>query len=135
MLIDHEKQVMDNGTASTVAEAESIFRGYKIEIDFQPQGDDELGQQAMLLTCVALAKRVFLSGVRVYGVLSGTQNTPLGRQDQKPSQKFDLFSPRQIPRRQVQPGAHPQVYLAPSGTRPSSSAVRSRLAYRTAVAG
>jgi hypothetical protein len=71
------KQVMDNGTASTVAEAEAIFKGYKIEIDFQPQGDDELGQQAMLLTCVALAKRVFLGGVTVYGVLSGTQNTPL----------------------------------------------------------
>jgi hypothetical protein len=31
----------------------------------------------MLLTCVALAKRVFLGGVTVYGVLSGTQNTPL----------------------------------------------------------
>jgi hypothetical protein len=30
------KQVMDNGTASTVAEAEAIFKGYKIEIDFQP---------------------------------------------------------------------------------------------------
>jgi hypothetical protein len=71
------KQALDNGTAPTLAEAEAIFRGYKLAIHFHPQGDDEFGQQAMLLTCVALARRVFLGGVTVYGELSGKQKTPL----------------------------------------------------------
>jgi hypothetical protein len=39
--------------------------------------NDELGQQIMLPTTLALAKRVFLGGVTVYGELSGLQKTPL----------------------------------------------------------
>jgi hypothetical protein len=71
------KQAMDNGTATTVAEAEAIFKGYTIGIQFDSHGSDELGQQIMLLTAIVLAKRVFLGGVRVYGDLSGRQKTPL----------------------------------------------------------
>ena len=71
------KQAMDNGTATTVAEAEAIFKGYTIGIRFHPDGEDELGRQIMLLTAVALTKRVFLGGVTVYGELSGLQKTPL----------------------------------------------------------
>ena len=71
------KQVMDNGTATTVAEAEAIFKGYSIAIHFGSPNNDEVGQQIMLLTTVALAKRVFLGGVTVYGELSRLQKTPL----------------------------------------------------------
>jgi hypothetical protein len=71
------KQVMDNGTATTVADAEAIFKGYRIGIHFDPWSDDDLGEQIMLLTSIALAKRVFLGGVTVYGDLSGIQKTPL----------------------------------------------------------
>jgi hypothetical protein len=71
------KQVMDNGTAATLAEAEAIFKGYAISIHFMPTGHSEIGDQAMLLTAVALAKRVFLGGVTVSGELSSMQKTPL----------------------------------------------------------
>jgi len=68
---------MDNGTAPTVAEAETIFNGYKLVIEYKPHGDDEVSDQTILLTCVALAKRVFLGGVTVVGDLSANQETPL----------------------------------------------------------
>ncbi|WP_131992947.1 thiamine biosynthesis protein ThiF [Acidipila rosea] len=71
------KQLMDNGTAATVAEAEAIFHGYKLVIGYEPDDMDEAGQQSILLTCVALAKRVFLGGVTVVGNLSAVQKTPL----------------------------------------------------------
>lgn len=71
------KQLMDNGTATTVAEAEEIFSGYKLVIDYEPGDADETSQQTILLTCVALAKRVFLGGVTVIGDLSAIQETPL----------------------------------------------------------
>jgi hypothetical protein len=71
------KQLMDNGTATTMAEAAAIFNGYKVVIDYKPDEDDEGSQQAILLTCVALAKRVFLGGVTVIGDLSATHKTPL----------------------------------------------------------
>ena len=71
------KQLMDNGTASTVADAEAIFNGYKLEIDYEADDADEAGPQTILLTCVALAKRVFLGGVTVIGNLSTMQKTPL----------------------------------------------------------
>ena len=71
------KQLMDNGTAATVAEAEAIFHGYTLGIDYEPDDMDEVGQQAILLTCVALAKRVFLGGITVVGNLSANQKTPL----------------------------------------------------------
>lgn len=71
------KQLMDNGTATTVAEAEAIFSGYKLAIDYVPGDADETCQQTILLTCVALAKRVFLGGVTVIGDLSAIQKTPL----------------------------------------------------------
>jgi hypothetical protein len=71
------KQLMDNGTAATVVEAEAIFHAYKLVIDYEPDDTDEAGQQAILLTCVALAKRVFLGGVTVVGNLSAIQKTPL----------------------------------------------------------
>lgn len=71
------KQLMDNGTAATLAEAEAIFHGYKLVIDYEPDDGDEAGQQTILLTCVALAKRVFLGGVTVVGNLSAMQKTPL----------------------------------------------------------
>lgn len=71
------KQLMDNGTASTMAEAEAIFNGYKLVIDYEPDDTDEVGHQTILLTCVALAKRVFLGGVTVVGNLFPAQKTPL----------------------------------------------------------
>ena len=35
------KQLMDNGMATSVAEAEAIFSGYKLVIDYEPGDADE----------------------------------------------------------------------------------------------
>lgn len=71
------KQLMDNGMATSVAEAEAIFSAYKLVIDYEPGDADETSQQTILLTCVTLATRVFLGGVTVIGDLNAIQKTPL----------------------------------------------------------
>jgi hypothetical protein len=71
------KQVLDSGTASSIAEAEALFRGY--QVCFSIDGADAACRhhQAALLTGIALAKRVFLGGVFVTGELSVPLHAPL----------------------------------------------------------
>ncbi|MCY4595436.1 MAG: hypothetical protein OXC19_11660 [Bryobacterales bacterium] len=67
------KQVIDSGVASSVAEAEALFRGYRLRVEIGPAETSDPVQQAALLTTVALGRRVFLGGVTVTGPL----DTPL----------------------------------------------------------
>src|SRR5436309_3531753 len=69
------KQAMDSGRAKTVEEAEALFSGYRLSIAFDWPGDSQA--HAALLTCVALASRVFLGGVTVTGNLDLEQRTRL----------------------------------------------------------
>jgi hypothetical protein len=62
------KQAIDSGAASSIAEAEAMLRGYRLDLAI---GEPEVGDphhQAALLTGVALARRVFLGGVSVAGL-------------------------------------------------------------------
>lgn len=59
------KQALDSGAASTIAEAEAIFAGYRVALRLDPALAGDIHHQAALLTAVALARRVFLGGVTV----------------------------------------------------------------------
>jgi hypothetical protein len=71
------KQAMDSGIAATKADAEALFRGYRLCLSI---GDEEAAQpahQIALLTGIALARRVFLGGVAVGGKLDIPLRVPL----------------------------------------------------------
>lgn len=67
------KLAMDSGEASSIEEAEKIFKGYKLTIEVGPDIADSPTRQAMLLTAVNTGRRCFLGGVEV----TGNVNTPL----------------------------------------------------------
>lgn len=75
------KQVIDSGAAASVAEAEALFRGYRLRVEIDHTDMSDPVQQAALLTTVALGRRVFLGGVTVTGPLDGPLMLaiPLGR--------------------------------------------------------
>src|SRR5215471_12138376 len=71
------KQAIDSGAAASLAEAEALFRGYRLCLVI---GEGDIGHpahQAALLTAVALARRVFLGGVTVVGPLDTPLRVPL----------------------------------------------------------
>jgi hypothetical protein len=63
------KQAIDSGAAASLAEAEALFRGYRLTVEFDATCLADPVQQATLLTTVALGRRVFLGGVEVIGPL------------------------------------------------------------------
>jgi hypothetical protein len=63
------KQAIDSGAAASVAEAEALFRGYRLTVEFDSACLSDPVQHAALLTTVALGRRVFLGGVEVVGPL------------------------------------------------------------------
>jgi len=63
------KQALDSGAATSVADAEALFRGYRLGFAIDGEDVDDPSHQAALLTGVALARRVFLGGVTVAGPL------------------------------------------------------------------
>lgn len=63
------KQALDSGAATSLEEAETIFRGYRVGLLIGENEAAERHHQAALLTAVALARRVFLGGVSVAGPL------------------------------------------------------------------
>lgn len=71
------KQVIDSGRAESVAEAEAMFRGYRLAVEIGRTAAEDPVNQAALLTVVALARRVFLGGVNVAGSLGTALSTPL----------------------------------------------------------
>lgn len=71
------KQALDSGGASSIAEAEAMLRGYRLDLAI---GESEVGDphhQAALLTAVALARRVFLGGVTITGSVDAPLLVPL----------------------------------------------------------
>lgn len=75
------KHAIDSGVATSVAEAEALFRGYQLTVEIDGAAADDPVQQATLLTTVALARRVFLGGVTITGALEEPLKLamPLGR--------------------------------------------------------
>lgn len=75
------KHAIDSGTAASVAEAEALFRGYRLAVEIDESAAQEPAHQAALLTTVALGRRVFLGGVTVTGALDEplALAMPLGR--------------------------------------------------------
>lgn len=75
------KHAIDSGTAASVAEADALFRGYRLAVKFDPSAASDPAQQAALLTTVALGRRVFLGGVTVAGPLDSPliPTMPFGR--------------------------------------------------------
>ena len=71
------KQAMDSGEAASVEEAQALFANYKLRIEIDAQWAREPIQQAVLLTAVALGRRVFLGGVDVAGEIDVPLLTPL----------------------------------------------------------
>lgn len=63
------KQAMDSGAATSLAEAENLFRGYRIGFSIGAAEAALRAHQVALLTGIALARRVFLGGVSVAGAL------------------------------------------------------------------
>jgi hypothetical protein len=71
------KEALDSGTAQTLADAEAMFRGFRLHFAI---GEAEAGDpqhQTALLTGVALARRVFLGGVGVSGALQTELRVPM----------------------------------------------------------
>jgi hypothetical protein len=59
------KQALDSGAATSIAEAEALFAGYRLALCISEEAARDRHHQAALLTAVALARRVFLGGVSV----------------------------------------------------------------------
>jgi hypothetical protein len=64
------KEALDSGAASSLAEAQKMFRGFRLGFVIADAEANDPAHQAALLTGVALARRVFLGGVSVSGALS-----------------------------------------------------------------
>jgi len=71
------KAALDNGRALSIAEAEAQLRSLRIKFHIDRAEVLSREHQATLLTCVALARRVFLGGVFVSGDLDATLAVPL----------------------------------------------------------
>lgn len=71
------KQVLDSGEASSLAEAEAMFHGYRLSFVISERDALRPSHQAALLTGVALARRVFLGGVSVTGAFDVPLAVPL----------------------------------------------------------
>lgn len=63
------KEAMDSGVAASRAEAEALFRGYRVCLSIDASAAEVPSHQIALLTGVVLATRVFLGGVAVSGAL------------------------------------------------------------------
>lgn len=75
------KHAIDSGATASVEEAKALFQGYRLAVEIAPATAADPGQQAALLTTVALGHRVFLGGVSVSGPLDTPLSLamPLGR--------------------------------------------------------
>lgn len=70
------KEALDSGAAASIAEAETMFRGYRLRFTIGSKEVEDPSHQTALLTGVALAQRVFLGGVSVSGALSAPLRVP-----------------------------------------------------------
>lgn len=75
------KHTIDSGAATSIAQAEALYKSYRLRVEIDPVNISEPVQQAALFTTVALGRRVFLGGVTVTGPLDAplALPIPLGR--------------------------------------------------------
>jgi hypothetical protein len=71
------KHALDSGAAASIADAEALFAGYRLALRISEDAARDRHHQAALLTAVALARRVFLGGVRVAPLPDAPLLTPL----------------------------------------------------------
>lgn len=71
------KEALDSGAAASLSEANAVFHKFRVGFSIAPAEATDAHHQAALLTGVALARRVFLGGVRVSGPLSAPLAVPL----------------------------------------------------------
>lgn len=71
------KEALDTGAASSVEEAEKLYRGYRLSVAIHPGEATTVAGQIGVLTLVVLARRVFLGGVEVHGELHHDLKVPL----------------------------------------------------------
>jgi hypothetical protein len=71
------KQAVDSGEASSITDAEAMFRRYTLTFSISDHEANDPLHQAALLTGVALARRVFLGGVAVTGAVETPLQVPL----------------------------------------------------------
>jgi hypothetical protein len=71
------KEALDSGAAASLAEAETMFRGFDLRFSIGETEAHDPYHQVALLTGVALARRVFLGGVTVSGALANPLAIPL----------------------------------------------------------
>lgn len=71
------KQALDSGAARSLADAQELFRSYRLALSIGPDEASESHHQAALLTAIVLARRVFLGGVTVQGAVGVPLKTPL----------------------------------------------------------
>ena len=71
------KHAIDRGDAESIADAEAMFRGYRLAVEIEAMAASDPVSQAALVTTVALGRRVFLGGVSVAGDLDAKLATPL----------------------------------------------------------
>ena len=71
------KEALDSGAAQSISEAEGMFKGFRINLEIGSAEAEDGDSQAALLTAVALARRVFLGGVRVMCPHSTKSAVPL----------------------------------------------------------
>lgn len=71
------KEAMDSGVAASRAEAEALFRGYRVCLSIDDAEAAQPVHQIALLTAIMLASRVFLGGVAVTGTLDVPLRIPL----------------------------------------------------------
>lgn len=71
------KQAIDSGIASSIDEAQALFRGYRLCLAIGAVEVRQPAHQAALLAAVALARRIFLGGVTITGSLDAPLLVPL----------------------------------------------------------
>ena len=71
------KHVVDRGDVESIADAETMFRTYRLAVEMEATAAGDPVSQAALITIVALGRRVFMGGVSVAGYLDAELATPL----------------------------------------------------------
>jgi hypothetical protein len=120
------KQAIDSGEAASVEEAHALFAKYKLRLEIDAQWAREPHQQAVLLTAIALARRVFLGGVDVVGELDVPLLTP-ARPEARLAGAVAALGGRMVDATAA--GTIPVIWIGPRQAR------RAGFAVRTVVAG
>lgn len=118
------KQALDSGAAASLAEAEALFRGYRVCFSVDRDAAAQPEHQAALLTGMALARRVFLGGVAVTGELDVPLRIPLPLAPILRAAVTALGAEIEPD----EPGDRPLIFIG-GGSRPKGAGFRLRMVY------